>query len=259
MDLPNLSLGGDDPMIIFGHRGFAGCFPENTLLSFQEALKSGATGLECDVQLSSDGEIMVFHDETLQRITGEEGYLKDYTASQLRKLDVGSHKMQEYKGLQIPFLHEVLELLKGTETLLNIELKNGLIPYPGLEEKILKEVQKADYTDKVILSSFNHNSLVTLHALNPEVELAILYMARLYKPWRYALELGAKALHPYWAGITSSMVEQAHKHGLKVRVFTVNRARNMRRMLKAGVDGIITDYPPRLQELMKPTAISSKE
>jgi glycerophosphoryl diester phosphodiesterase len=229
---------------IFAHRGSAGTHPENTMISFKEAAHVGADGIELDVQLTKDGTVVVIHDETVDRTTDGKGWVKDFTYRQLRRLNA-NYKFKQYGSCPIPTLEEVLEWGKETSLLFNIELKNSLIFYEGLEEKTIELVRFFGMEDRVIFSSFNHESMATCHQLAPAIETALLYMEKLHKPWQYAKTLHASALHPYHPTVDRYFVEMAHRHQLSVRPFTINKEEQMKKMFADGVDGIFTDFPEK--------------
>lgn len=235
---------------ILAHRGASALAPENTAVSFQLAIDMGADGVEFDVQMTRDSKLVVIHDETVDRTTNSRGYVKDFTLKEIKQLDAGVFFSQKYKGEKILSLEETLEIVKDCN-LINIELKNGLIQYPHLEESILQEVQSSHLDEKVILSSFNHFSIHKITQIAPHIMTGILYMAVLYNPWDYARQLGAKAIHPYYPGITGNMIQQSHEKGIKVNVYTVNQERDIAEMTKAGVDTIITDYPDRALRIVQ--------
>ena len=137
----------------FAHRGWSGLYPENTLLAFQKAIELGVDGFEMDVQLSRDGEVVVFHDETLDRVTGYHGYLRDLTVSELKRLDASSGFRGLYGKNEIPTLREFLELVAPTELIVNMELKNNRQYYPRLEEKVIALVRAFGMEKRVIFSS----------------------------------------------------------------------------------------------------------
>ncbi|MBM7604575.1 glycerophosphoryl diester phosphodiesterase [Metabacillus crassostreae] len=236
--------------LIFGHRGAAGSFPENTMLSFDEAIQAGAHGIELDVQMTKDGVIVVIHDETVDRTTNGKGFIKDLDYKEITMLDA-SHSFLQFSGkVRIPTLEEVLEWsVANPSILVNIELKNGIVEYPELEEKTIKLVTKYKLEDKVILSSFNHYSLVKCRSISDEIKTAILFMEGLYKPWEYAQNIGAQGLHPYFYAAKSSLIKEAQSFGIDVRPFTVNDPSVMRQMFSDQVAAIITDYPERALKL----------
>jgi len=233
------------------HRGASGHAPENTMAAFERCIELGATAIETDVQMTSDGSLVLIHDESLARTAGSPKLVKDVTLEELRRLDAGSWFDPAFRGERVPTLRELLELVKPYSLLLNLELKNGVVPYPGLEEAVVEEIRRFGMSDRVILSSFNHYSLVKCKRLAPEVRMGILYMEGLYEPWDYASRIGAEALHAYHYAVLPEWVAQAAERGIAYHPFTVNEPAEMRRLLAAGVSGIITDYPDRLAELLK--------
>ena len=134
---------------VFAHRGASGYAPENTLQAFSLAQEQGADGIELDVQLTKDGEVVVIHDETIDRTSTGKGYVRDYTLEELKKFSFHNH-MEKYKGVKIPTLREVLELVKPGKMEVNIELKTGIFWYPDIEEKTMKIVEEAGMEDRVM-------------------------------------------------------------------------------------------------------------
>lgn len=241
---------------VYAHRGFSTIAPENTIAAFNKALEIGATGIELDVQLSKDGVAMVFHDEKLDRTTDHRGLLANFTCAELKKYDAGSWFSKEYAGEKIPTLEEVLELLSMapfTSVELNIELKTGIIDYPGLEKIVLDLTHQYEMQSRTIFSSFNHYSLKKLKELDSAARTGILYVSGIYEPWKYAVKIGATALHPLFYNIRPELVKMAHQAGLKLNPWTVDDPGMMKKMLQCGVDGIITNYPDRLLQMLPQT------
>lgn len=238
-------------VINFAHRGASAACPENTMAAFRRALELGATGIETDVQLTKDGHLVLIHDESVNRTTNGKGYIKDKTLKEVRALDAGSWFQDgNYAGEKIPLLEELLELLADRDTVLNIELKNGVFFYPGMEQKVIDAVRQYDMSDRVIISSFNHYSLVHFKELAPDIETGILYMEGLYRPWDYALTLGAQALHSYHPAVLPEFVSEAAAAGIVYHPWTVNDRKRMEELISAGVDGIITDVPDVLAGIL---------
>lgn len=237
--------------VIYAHRGFSGIAPENTVIAFRKALEVGATGIELDVQLSKDGEIMVIHDEKIDRTTNGKGLVIQYTKDELQQFDAGSWLAPEFAGAQIPTLREVLELLRNTPIQLNIEFKTGVVDYEGLEEKTLRLVKHYRYENQTLYSSFNHYSLVKVKSLDHKARIGLLYVAGLYEPWDYARKLGADAIHPLYYSARPELVVAAHASGIEVNTYTVDMEADLRNVLLAGVDGIITNYPDRLLKILQ--------
>lgn len=177
-------------------------YPENTLLAFGQAKSiKGLTGIELDVQLTKDGEIVVIHDEKVDRTTDGRGYVKDYTLANLKRLKIDAGN-GVYK--QIPTMEEVIDLLedcmkKGMK--LNIELKNSVFRYEGMEEKIISFIENRNLSDSVIYSSFYAKSLEKIRELQPNASLGILDAKVSDCLYKLRGGCGANALHPYWRGM----------------------------------------------------------
>ncbi|WP_458119300.1 glycerophosphodiester phosphodiesterase [Paenibacillus sp. Z6-24] len=238
-------------IVNYAHRGASGYCPENTMAAFRKSLELGATGIETDVQMTRDGRLVLIHDESVQRTTGQAGEIKDLTYRQIMELDAGSWYSSEFAGERIPTLGQLLDWIEPTGMMLNIELKNNLEPYEGMEEKVIAAVRKRGLSQRVIISSFNHYSLVTCKRIAPEIRTAILYVENLFEPWKYARSIGASALHPYYRFMNDRMVQQASEQGAIYNPFTVNDPSEMRELIRMGASGIITDYPDRLHELLQ--------
>jgi glycerophosphoryl diester phosphodiesterase len=235
---------------IFGHRGAAGTHPENTMISFQEVEKLGGDGIELDVQLTKDGEVVVIHDETLKRTTNGDGWVKDHTLKELRTLDA-SYKFPELGVCKIPTLDEVFNWALSNSLIINVELKNSFVPYVGLEEKVIALIRKYHYGKRVVISSFNHPSLVHCHRLAADIELGVLYSEPLYEPWIYAKGIGAHSIHPQYRAATNLIILLSQQNGVAVRPYTVNKQRDMKRLFLASCAAFITDYPKKALELRK--------
>ena len=229
---------------IIAHRGVSSLAPENTMPAFAKAIEIGADGIELDVHLSRDGKLMVIHDEKLARTTGQAGMVGDYDAQELRRFSAHA-RMDEFRGVQIPYLEEVLELLRPSRLTLNIELKTNLFVYPGIEEKVLKAVKDSGMIDRVYYSSFNHMTLHRVKCLDPERETGLLYEEDLVRPWDYARMIaGADALHPYHITIREDdYMDSCRAAGVVVRPWTVDDPEVIRKMLRIGVDAVITNVP----------------
>lgn len=226
-------------------------YPENTMLAFIEAEKAGADGLELDVQLTKDGEIVVIHDEKVDRTTNGKGFVKDFTFNGIRKLDASFRKKTFLKKEPIPSLKEVLEWMKTNNIICNIELKNGVFRYEGMEEKIVELVRAYNMTDRVILSSFNHDSIVHCYRIAPEIETAPLFSHKIYMPWVYAESIRAKGMHPKYTIAKDAFIKASMEYGIAVRPYTVNRDKDMNRLFAVGCTAIITDDPVKAIRIRK--------
>lgn len=236
--------------LIFAHRGSAGTHPENTMDAFFEAERVGADGIELDVQLTKDGEIVVIHDETVDRTTNGKGFVKDYTLKEIQKLQANfKFKSKIFKKNRVPSLREVFQWLNGNNMICNIELKNSIMDYQGLEEKVIGLIREFGFEDRIIISSFNHYSIVACYRLEPAVEIAPLYSSGLYMPWIYARSIRAKAIHPNLKAAPDKIIVEAMKNGIAVRPYTVNKIDQMERLLRIGCSAIVTDFPERALKL----------
>ena len=228
--------------LIYGHRGASGHAPENTLEAFKLSMEMGADGFELDVHLSKDGQLVVIHDETVDRTTNGTGFVKDLTLAQLKELDA-CNGMEKYRGAKIPTLAEVFDLVKGTAQIVNVEIKTDEYFYPDIEKKCLELVREKGVADQVIFSSFNHHTLLRMRQLSPEAKLGMLYLEIMAKPWEYAKQLNVEYLHPMKMNIyVPGFAEGAREAGFGVNMWTINDAETIAECLKQDV-GIITNYP----------------
>ena len=217
-------------MIIFGHRGAPGYprYGENTMSSFNKALRSGANGLEFDVRRCRDGRIVVIHDETIDRTTNGTGRVADLSYDELKRFDAGF-------GDPIPLLSDVLDEF-GTQCLLNIELKE-----PNMAAAVKTLILERRLERNVIVSDFQWEELT---AFAPEIPIALL-SSQLENLISAARRMGATAIHPRRDLVTPSLVPAAREAKLRVHVWTVNGAEEISRLRNLGVDGIFTDFPER--------------
>ncbi|WP_062356017.1 glycerophosphodiester phosphodiesterase [Bacillus kwashiorkori] len=229
--------------LIFAHRGASGTYPENTMLAFHEAERVKADGIELDVQLTKDGEIVIIHDDKVDRTTDGKGYVKDFTLKQIKKFNAAANFDKGKYKEPIPTLEEFLLWFKETEMICNIELKTTTITNQDLEDKVIALINKYQLEERIIISSFNHYSIVYCYRIAPNIETAPLYMEGLYMPWVYAQSIKAKAIHPYHKVTPDELVTLAQQNGIHVRPFTVNKKHDMKRFLKVKANAIITDYP----------------
>lgn len=228
---------------IFAHRGSRINRPENTLAAFEEALRVGTEGIELDVQLSKDGQVVVIHDTTIDRTTNGRGAVADMSVAELQVWDAGSWFDPLYHTEHIPTLQEVFDLLEAYDFsgCLNIELKTADVAYPGLAKAILTLLASKPRDVTVVYSSFNLASLFRIYLLNQQVELVYLalddcsnFLLRLVEwlPFISSLHLSRK-----WYKLNKRKI---NKH---LRLWTVNDETDMKAAFDAGIAGIITDKP----------------
>lgn len=235
----------------FAHRGFSGKYPENTLLAFEQAIEAGCDGIELDVQLSKDEELVILHDEALKRTTGESGYVWEYTLSQLKAMDASEKYRGIYGKVEIPTLQEYFELVKNSHIITNIELKTGVNTYPGIEKKVLALIDAYGLRQRVMVSSFNHYSAVRFKELAPEIPCGVLEESRIVRFAEYAYRLGMDYLHPAHFTVTEELAQEAASFGLGINTWTVNDTKELERLMELGVHSIIGNYPDRMKKKLR--------
>ncbi len=231
-------------MMVYGHRGARAHAPENTLLAFRLALALGADGIECDVQRTADGELVIIHDDKLNRTTNGRGPVALRTLDELRALDAG-------RGERIPTLAEVLALCEAERCQVNLEVKaetlDAALATAHAMEAALSALDEP-MRERVLVSSFELPAVASLKRSLPWLRVATLHGGR---RWRRAdmlapaLEMGAEAIHPGVSLVTPNLVRAAHERGVRVRVWTANRWSTLRLLLGMAVDGVFSDYPER--------------
>lgn len=228
---------------IFAHRGSSKDCPENTMAAFKKAFEDGADGIELDVQLSKDGVPVIIHDEKLDRTTNTKGTVKDFTYEELTKIDAGSWFSKKFSNEHVPSLQMFLEWIAPLPMLLNIELKNNVIEYSGLEEKTLQLLYQYGMEKRTVISSFNHYSLVKIRKMNPYIETAPLYSSGIFEPWEYVKAVCSQSAHPNYKSLHPYILEGFKQHNIPIRPYTVNSQKWMAYLFEWGIEAIITDYP----------------
>lgn len=230
---------------IFAHRGFSGYYPENTMLAFQNvAEETVADGIELDIQLTKDGEIVIMHDEMLDRTTNGSGWLKDHTLEELKMLSVGVNVKGFFPRQTIPTLREYFTWLKTTKLITNIELKTSYFEYEGIEEKLIAMVKEFGLEDQIWYSSFNHYTVARIKKLMPEAKCGLLTDTWLMNIGEYAASQGAASVNArtYFCA-KEGVAADLHAHNIALQAWTPNDAEMMQELVDAGVDVLITNYP----------------
>jgi glycerophosphoryl diester phosphodiesterase len=243
--------------IVFAHRGASAHAPENTLAAFELALRQGADAVELDAKLTSDGQIVVIHDQTVDRTTEGTGWVKNMTLAELRKLDAGSHFDVAFQGEPIPTLEEVLKAI-GQLTYINIELTNYASKTDMLPDRAAALVKRLKLSRRVMFSSYNPIALRRVKRLLPDVPIGLLAnpgkTGWLARSWVGRLIVQYQTLNPEVGDVTASLIEQIHSLQRGVLTYTVNDEKTMQVLFRLGVDGIFTDDPPlalRVRSAMK--------
>lgn len=230
---------------VYAHRGYSGRYPENTMLAFREAAKTGTDGIELDVQLTKDGQVVVIHDETIDRTTDGTGWVKDYTLEELRKFNAAANWNGKFGFEPIPTFEEYCQWAAGEKIITNIEIKTGVYYYDSIEEKTLELVRKYGLSDRVIFSSFLHSSITILRQLAPDIPCgALVEYDGLHNSGYYCNKMGYQAFHPGWKCLPKEDVDSCKEYGIALNVWTVNDMDVLERLVEWGVDGLITNYPP---------------
>lgn len=235
--------------LLFAHRGFSGMYPENSPLAFRMAAeKTNADGIESDVHISKDGQLVIFHDASVERTSNGTGFIRDLTYAQLLELDIGAWKSPEFAGQHIWTLGQLLDFCREARMLLNLELKNYEVFYDGLEQRVIDEICARGMQEQVFVSSFNHISMHRFKDLCPEIETGLLYDKPLLDMEHYLLPSNADNMHPRYMLLQyqPELMDLFHSRGMKVNTWTVNDEADMRDMIHRGVDGIISNYPDLL-------------
>ena len=230
-------------MEIIAHRGASGYAPENTMAAFEKALEMGAEAVEFDVQMSSDGELVIIHDDTLHRTTGKAGLVTRTPYSEMLKMDAGSWFAPEFANQRIPLLKDVLALLKG-KVHIHLEIKKIAWESRPIERIIYNMVTDMGMGDQVIYSSFDHKCLLNLSALG-EVSMGVLVCSDIIEPWHYMNRVGLypDSFNQAANFVTYELVENFHERNMKLLSYTVNDSALAEYFLEIGVDGIFTNYP----------------
>lgn len=231
---------------IFAHRGSSTFAPENTLAAFELAVQHNCDGIELDVMLSGDKNLIVIHDNDLSRTTGFKGYVSDLPVSVIKQLDAGSYFDIEFRNEKIPLLEEVLEQF-GNRIFINIELKNYSSVFDNLPELVAKSIKQFNLQESILISSFNPIALLKFKRLLPHTPTGILCMPGRSGWWsRSSLASSTMrydAIHPEKGDVTRALIDRSHAHSKRVHVYTVNAPRDLIHLLEISIDGIFTDDP----------------
>ena len=233
---------------IFAHRGYSGKYPENTMIAFKKALECGVDGIELDVQLTKDGEVVIIHDETIDRTTTGKGFVVDYTYEELERFDA-SFKFKDLGFNKIPTLREYFQLVKDYDIVTNVELKTGINEYLGIEEKVWELIKEYNLEEKVIISSFNHFSVMRMKDIAPQLKYGFLSEDWIIDAGKYTHSYGVQCYHPRFNNLVPDVIKELKKYNLEINTWTVNLEEDMRYLYSNNIDVIITNYPELAQEI----------
>ncbi len=247
---------------VISHRGANQVAPQNTIAAFKKSIEIGCDGFETDIHLTKDGIPVICHNFTIDATSNGNGAIKEMTLAELRELDFGSYKGEEFKGEKIPTLDEFLEVSKSMGDkmkVMNIEMKSERFGEAGSELaiKTIDAVKNHGMFDKLLVSSFDPAILVECKKVDKNCKTGLLYCPNdlislkiAPRPVSFCKEIGADALHPFYMYVTRLYVERAHRAGIQVNPWTVNKESTVKHLLKIGVDGLITDDPGMCNRLV---------
>ena len=243
---------------VISHRGANKHAPQNTLPAFEKSIQIVVDGFETDIHVTKDGVPVVCHNYTIDETSDGKGLIAEMTLEELRQFDFGSYFSQDFKGTKIPTLEEFLTLCEGADIeILNIELKSPKRGETRIVQKTIDAVKAHGLYDKLIISSFDANLLIEAKKIDSTCKTGLLYSLQtfssakvLFMPVAYASSIKADALHPHFIHVTPGYVFRAHKKGIKVNVWTVDKAFLTKYLLLCGVDGIITNIPEMVKSII---------
>jgi len=229
---------------VCAHRGFSAEYPENTILAFEKAIEAKCDIIEIDIRLTADGEIVVSHDNRLERVSNGTGFVEYKTLAELKALDFSGKFVGKYGIVPIATFREFLTLLKGTGVIANIEIKSEYSNYVKLENDAIAMIREMDMTEQCMFSSFNHYTIKLCRSIAPELECGILYgYDNEYDHIKRAIDVGAKYIHPHYKWMTPENVAYAKANNIGINVWTVDGEDDIKKMIAYGVDSIITNKP----------------
>jgi glycerophosphoryl diester phosphodiesterase len=219
------------------------------MAAFQRAVELGAPFIETDLHLTRDARFVAIHDSTLERTTNGRGAVHEYSLAELRELDAGHWFDRQFMGQRIPTLEEILSFSREHDVVFYLEIKYDSAW--GMHHALVAALQNAQNTARTIVISFDPSTLAALRRLDPSVMIGVLFDRAPEDLVKSALEVGARQICPRVSIVTPELVQAAHGADLHVATWTVNRAEEMRGMIAAGVDGIMTDFPDRLRAVLE--------
>ena len=231
---------------IYGHRGLSSIYPENTMIAYKKAYEAGMDGIELDVHRTKDGEIVVIHDYTLDRTTDGIGFVRDYNYKDFKKLRDGNRFDKKFYSEKIPTLKEVLEYFKDKNFEINIEIKAGYRFYKDIEEKVIGKIGKYYKKENIIISSFDHYSILKCKEIDSNIKTGALVEASLYKPWDYLRKIKAEYIHPQFLSVTDDFIDEAHNEGFKINTYTVDDKNMVMHFKDKNLNSVITNKNLRI-------------
>lgn len=232
--------------VTIAHRGFSHIAPENTLIALKKAIEIGADFAELDVCQTKEGEIVLMHDETLDRTTNGTGEIWNFTLKELKQLDAGSWFGPQFKGEPIPTLLEVIQFVRG-KMKLNIEIKVSR-EEPEIAQKVVSIVRSEDFVKECIVTSFDRGTVEEVKKIAPEITAGFIFEEEYPSD---VFQGNWDALSCDYILVNKEFVLRARENSKKIYVWTVNNKKEMRRLINLKVDGIITNRPDLLKRILK--------
>lgn len=229
---------------IIAHRGYSRKYPENTMVAFRKAMNYHAAGVEIDVHFSKDQQLVVCHDESIDRTSNGTGLIKDLTFEELRQLrfDKGFEQLKlSDDEVRLPTLEEVIIWLKNTNLILNIEIKNNIYQYKGIEEAVIELVRKYEVEEQVIISSFNHYAVQKVKTIAPEIKCGFLTFMNILDIADYCKRYGVENYHPYYKTLLPNEITALQKSNIGINPYTINEETDMQQAIDEGITYIITN------------------
>lgn len=250
---------------IIAHRGANQYAPQNTMPAFLKAVELGADGLETDVHVTRDGELVLCHNYSIDETSNGLGRISEMTLKDLKSLDFGANFSRKFRGTPLPSMDEFLAFCRQSPLrIMNIELKSPKNDIHGIVRKTLDAVARFNLLDKLLISSFDTDLLLQVKQIEPTCKTALLYPTpqnsipfALHPPYALVQKIGADAVHPHYSFVNAAMVRRFHKMGVRINPWTVNAMSVVRRLIALGVDGLITDRPNDVAQLTKKCATAS--
>lgn len=232
---------------IIAHRGYSGRFPENTMLAFTKAVEYGAQGIELDIQLTKDKEIVICHDEKIDRTSNALGFITNLTLEELKTYEFrnGMEDLEDEgsENIKIPTLVEFLDWFQTTDIMVNIELKTSYFAYDEMAGIAVDLVKERGLEDRVIFSSFNHFSIQAIKEIDSNIACGFLTVANILNPGQYCKKYGVEHYHPMFVSalLNPEIVKECKDLNVGINAYTANEREHIQTLLDLGIEGIITN------------------
>lgn len=234
----------------FAHRGFSSQYPENTLLAFKKAMEAGADGIEFDVQLTKDGQLVIIHDETIDRTSNGIGRVKDYTYEELLNFDFSFKFTGKVEKQKAPLLREYFDMIKDSKIISNVELKNSIYDYENLEKKVYELIVEYGLMKKVIISSFNHESIIRMKDIDSRIVCGFLTDCWMLEPGEYTKKHGVECYHPAGYYLTKEKVKAIQSQGIAVNVWLGKEPIDYKALIEMEMDILISNDPDIVKNII---------